>query len=283
MPVRPFLRRPGGKRQIVDTILAVIPDPLPRRYVEPFVGGGAVYFVLRARGFAGAAMLSDTDPDLIGVFLAARDRPDAVVAAVEAFAAVYDAADPDARRAMYYALRDHPARYDIDPAARVILLNRLGYNGLARVNRAGECNVPWGRAARVGFDADNLRAAAEILRGDRVLCEDFAPAVARAEAGDVVYADPPYGSVEDDVDHGFTAYTPGGFAAQDHRRLVASLDAARDRGVLVVLTNGDHAGNAATYAERGYIVQRISERRAINSDGKGRGRVPTLLAVGLPR
>jgi DNA adenine methylase len=263
----PFLKWAGGKRQLLPRILGAIPDGV-RTYYEPFVGGGAVFFGLAARGRRfERAVLGDANEELIRCYAALQKDVGAVIRALRPHR--YD-------REHYYAVRERdPA--SLSPAARaarLIYLNRCGYNGLYRVNRSGKFNVPFGRYKDpVICDEPKLRAAAAALQSVKLVHGDFEKTLRGARAGDFVYLDPPY--VPLSATSSFTAYAQTPFDAAAQARLAEKLRALGGRGVRALLSNSDCDETRALYDPR--LSERVPVRRAINSVATGRGAVGELL------
>ncbi|HEX3772319.1 MAG TPA: DNA adenine methylase [Polyangiaceae bacterium] len=255
---RPFLKWAGGKGQLLAQLRPLLPAAY-RRYFEPFAGGAALFFALAPK----RAVLADVNAELVDCYKAARDDVDGVIAALGEHR--YEAEH-------YYRVRavDPASLAPADRAARTIYLNRTGYNGLYRVNRAGKFNVPMGRYTNpLLCDADNLRACSKALAGVVVRRADFEQAVEGARAGDFVYFDPPYVPVSDTAD--FTSYVPGGFGADQQRRLADLFAALARRGVHAVLSNSDTPSVRDLY--RGFRIHRVLASRHINSRGTRRGKV----------
>jgi DNA adenine methylase len=255
---RPFLKWAGGKGQLLAQLRPLLP-PAYRRYFEPFAGGAALFFALAPK----KALLADVNAELVDCYNTARDDVDGVIAALGRHR--YEAEHYYRVRAVDPASLPPAAR-----AARTIYLNRTGYNGLYRVNRAGKFNVPMGRYTNpLLCDADNLRACSRALAGVEVRCADFERAVVGARAGDFVYFDPPYVPVSDTAD--FTSYVPGGFGADQQRRLAGVFASLARRGVHAVLSNSDTPAVRELY--RGFRIHRVLASRHINSRGTLRGKV----------
>jgi DNA adenine methylase len=266
-PPQPFLKWAGGKRQLLPRILELVP-PRVRTYYEPFMGGGAVFFALAAAGRFQRAVLGDVNAELVNCYQVVRDDVERLIARL---------ARMRNTQVEYYRVRaQRPA--ELSPAARaarVIYLNRCGYNGLYRVNSDGEFNVPFGRYARPRIcDPDRLRAAARALRAVDIVQGDFASILARRRLGDTdfVYLDPPYVPISRTAS--FTAYA-GGFAMNDQQRLADLLRRISERGVPAVLSNSDCAETRRLY--EGLPSQSLPARRAINSVASRRGPVAELL------
>ena len=271
---RPFLKWAGGKAKLAPTVLDRAPQAFDR-YHEPFVGAGAVFFALRARG-AAAATLTDVNPALIETFQVVRDDPDGLCRALKPLAESYLPASHVNRAAQYYEVRASTPSTAVARAARVIFLNRTCFNGLYRENRSGGFNVPHGRYLRPGIlDAGLLMACSEALRDAELRCGDFDEACAAATAGDFVYLDPPYHPLS--ATASFTSYTGGSFGLAAQTRLRDAFDSLSRRGVAAVLSNSDHEAIRALYEGRGYRLETVPMSRAINSVGSKRAAVPELL------
>jgi len=258
---RPFLKWAGGKGQLLDQFRPLLPRE-HRSYFEPFVGAAALFFSLLGRR-RGKAVLSDVNRELIDCYLAVQTRVDDVIRALAAH--VYDSDH-------YYRVRDvDPAGISLpERAARTIYLNKAGYNGLYRVNRAGRFNVPFGRYTNpLLCDADNLRACSGALAGVRLKVRDFEEVLAHAKEGDFVYFDPPYVPVS--VTAGFTSYAAGGFEWPEQERLAGVFARLASAGVRVMLSNSDTPAVRRLYA--GFRIDTVSAPRSINSNATRRGRV----------
>jgi DNA adenine methylase len=262
----PFLKWAGGKRQLLPRILQLVPARIDT-YYEPFVGGGAVFFALAARGRFRRAVLGDANAELVICYQAVQQDVDGVIAALRKYRNDHDE---------YYRVRaKDPARWSpAARAARVIFLNRCGYNGLYRVNSKGLFNVPFGRYRRpVICDEEKLRAAAQALRTVKIACGDFAKALAKPRPNDFVYLDPPYVPIS--ATSSFTAYASRDIGTAAQERLAEALRALSARGVPALLSNSDCPTTRQLY--RGLDIERIRARRAINSVARRRGPVDEIL------
>ncbi|MBN1771491.1 MAG: DNA adenine methylase [Deltaproteobacteria bacterium] len=261
---RPFLKWAGGKGQLLEQYAPLFPKRY-KRYLEPFVGGGAVFFHLRPP----RAVLSDGNGELIDCFRAVREEVRAVVAALRLHR--YE-------RDHFYAVRAlEPETLTLaERAARTIFLNRTCFNGLYRVNSKGRFNVPFGRYANPTIvDPDNLRACSRVLRRARIECAPFQAVLGEARRGDFVYFDPPY-HPRSKTSY-FTSYGPGGFTADDQRELARVYATLDRRGVLVMLSNSDTPLIRELY--RGFRVVEVQANRAINSKGGRRGAITELVVL----
>jgi DNA adenine methylase len=298
---RPFLKWVGGKRQLLPALRRFYPAR-PGRYFEPFVGSGAVFFDLLARGsLTCGATLSDDNADLVACYRRVADSLDQVIRALERLAAGHAANG----RAHYLHVRDarfNPDRaawraagadidgYSPELAAMLIYLNRTGYNGLFRLNASGGFNVPPGRYARPAIlDAPVLTAAARALSAPGVVVRHapFDGVLADARAGDFVYFDPPYAPLSATAN--FRGYTARGFAMGDQERLQQVLIALAHRGVHVLLSNSTAPDVTRLYERHdevraaGLRTWRCPARRAVNSRADRRGSVQELIVSNVPR
>lgn len=225
---RPFIKWAGGKKRLLPVLLPHIPDAF-RRYHEPFLGGGAVLFAVHRRGSL-PGRVSDLNEELINAWQIVRDQPKELHKRL----AEYARRDSEA---FYYSVRSE--RYDasLDRAAHFIYLNKTAWNGLYRVNRWGEFNVPWGAREFAPPQLDALESVAEEIAEIEIEQEDFREALAHAEEGDFVYLDPPYLKVSDTSK--FNGYTQQRFRASDLIELAELLNALTERGVMWLFSNRD--------------------------------------------
>lgn len=275
----PFLKWAGGKKRLAATVVAHAPSRFGR-YHEPFLGGGAVFFALRSAGYRGPASLTDASAELISCFTAVRDEVEPLIGELRRLADEYlHSAD---RAKVYYAVRAQVPLAPIDRAARMMFLNRTCYNGLYRVNRRGEFNVPHGRYANPRIiDETNLRACSAALQGVELRCEDFEAACERASRGDFVYLDPPYQPLS--RTSSFTGYTAGAFGTREQERLRDCFERMTARGVAAVLSNSDHSCTRELYSDRGYVIEEVTMSRAINSVPSKRTAIAELLVANASR
>lgn len=267
-PARPVLKWAGGKARSVPHILRLLPDQVDT-YYEPFVGGAAVFFALAAGRRFKRAILSDRNPHLVEVYAELQKNVGAVIRVLERYR--YDEDE-------YYRVRALDPR-DLAPperAARMIFLNKTGYNGLYRVNSKGEFNVPFGRYKDPNFcDRENLEAAARALESVTLKVGDFATTSRSAKPGDAVYFDPPYDPVSKTSN--FTAYHKDEFGQREHKRLAKKAGELASRGVAVVLSNSFTQFTKGLYD--GFVCKKIAVSRPINSKASRRGAVYELLVT----
>lgn len=270
---QPFLKWPGGKRHLLPEILPRLPKKI-NTYYEPFVGGGAVFFALAAEGRFKRAVLGDYNPDLIRAYNDIAHRCDAVISALTKHV------DAHCEKHYYDVRAWNPYKLGSPEAtARFIYLNRTCFNGLFRVNKKGEFNVPFGDYKNPKIcDEANLRFVSNSLRfGNVYIIEaDFEQTVFPARRGDAVYFDCPYVPVS--ATSNFVAYGKDGFGPEDQTRLRDVAKRLIDRGVHVLLSNSDTPFVRKLY--KGFKIERVEAPRRINSKGGKRGNVGELLISG---
>ena len=254
--VRPILKWAGGKTQLLPALASHIPSHFDR-YVEPFVGGGALFFSLQPEH----ALLSDSNPELVNLYRQVAQNVDEVIACLRRY---------ENTREMFYDTRSQDWRQlsVCEAAARMIYLNRTCFNGLYRVNRKGEFNVPFGGYSNPTIcDESNLRAASSLLKKAEIVCADFSDILqVKIKAGDFIFLDPPYMPVGKWAD--FKRYTKEQFGIADQRRLSDAIARLRGNDIWAVLTNSNHPLVRELYSE--YPIEIVQTRRNISSDGEAR-------------
>ena len=266
---KPFVKWVGGKRQLVPELLGLFPEQAGT-YFEPFVGGGAVYWAMAEQGRFQAAVLNDFNEELVNCYRVVRDFPDELIDQLSKLVI-----DKEVYMQLRAALPE--SFFPVRRAARTIYLNKLGFNGLYRVNKSGAFNVPWGSYKNPKiYDEDNLRSCAETLnRATSLRSGDFAAAVTDAKAGDLVYFDPPY--VELSATSNFKSYTSGGFSLDDQYRLAACFRELAERGVTAVTSNSSAELVREIY--EGWETHEVQARRSVNSRGDKRGPITELIMI----
>jgi DNA adenine methylase len=262
LPVRPFIRWAGGKRWLRRYLPQGMPSKFGR-YFEPFLGSGAVFFALAPE----QAFLTDLNPEIITAFEVVRDDPEGLVEELR----LYRNTPSD-----FYRIRSWAPETPLQRAARFIYFNRTSWNGLFRLNSAGQFNVPYGDYPdRAVADVPRLRAASRALQGVRLAAMDFADALGRTRAGDLVFVDPPYAGPLRRA--GFTSYTRDLFDWKNQVRLARALRDRDARGVHFLLTNRDHPMIRSLY--RGFRMRLLRRTSIISSDAATRGPVVELVVA----
>jgi DNA adenine methylase len=243
-----------------------VPDSIDT-YFEPFLGGGAVFFALSNRKAYKKAVISDRNHDLIDTYRGIRNHVEDVIELL---------GDMPYDREFFYRerSRDPAGLSPAERAARIIYLNRTCYNGLYRVNRRGQFNVPFGRYKRPTIlDEPLLRAVSRCLKRVSIREADFTDVVRKAGPNDFVYFDPPYYPLSDTAC--FTAYDNCPFGHEEQERLARLMHDLKKRRVRALLSNSDVKATRKLY--RGMQLERILAGRPINSRGDRRGPVSELL------
>lgn len=258
----PFLKWAGGKRWLSNRIVELA-QSLAGKYIEPFLGSGAVFFALRPS----QAILSDANFDLINAYRAIRDNPGKIFQLLREHQRLHS-------KDYFYQIRSYKPRCEFRMAARFIYLNRTCWNGLYRVNLSGEFNVPIGTKSTVLMLTDDWPAMSNLLKPAKLVCGDFENSIEEAEKGDLVFADPPY-TVKHNF-NGFIKYNDALFSWGDQVRLRDALLRARRRGAKVIVTNAHHESIRDLYQEH-FLLEPIARASVLAGSPAHRGRYEELL------
>ncbi|MHC4573970.1 MAG: DNA adenine methylase [Planctomycetota bacterium] len=282
---KPFLKWAGGKSQL----LAEIDKRLPKEafesggidtYIEPFVGGGAVFFhVVQKYPQIQKFYLFDINRDLVNCYNAVKSDVHVLIRQVKTIERRFLRLEGQERATEYYRMRD---RFNQDrAAAKLIFLNKTCYNGLYRVNKSNEFNVPFGDYKRPTIcDEDNLKAVSCLLKRANVECHDFEACSEYLDERAFVYFDPPYRPLS--ATAGFTSYSKDRFSEEEQIRLAEFCHHVTDKGAKFLLSNSDPKNEDPRdhFFEdnyRDFHLQRVKAIRAINCKGAGRGQINELL------
>lgn len=258
----PIVKWAGGKRKMLSVILPLIPSDFTT-YCEPFLGGGAVLFALQPQ----KAIINDSNAELMTVYEVVRDSPQALL---------NDLRKHENTAVYFYGMRNldrdesvYQALSKVERASRFLYLNHTCFNGLHRVNKAGQFNVPYGNYRTPCIvQESNLYAMSQYLNANQITMvnQDFAGVLDRLKEGDFAYLDPPYDPLPGRGN--FTAYTRNGFGRYDQERLKACCDSLTRRGVRFLLSNADTDAIRDLY--RGYSICTVKGHRSISADGDKR-------------
>ncbi|MEK4127396.1 Dam family site-specific DNA-(adenine-N6)-methyltransferase [Anoxybacillus sp. FSL W8-0382] len=253
---KPILKWAGGKQQMLDVLLPQVPKQY-NRYIEPFFGGGALFFALTPKD----AIIADSNPELINLYRVVADNVEELISILK---------EMKNDESFYYEVRglDPDLLSPVERAARTIYLNRTCYNGLYRVNRKGQFNVPYGKYKNPKIcDEKNLRAASNALQDVLIVEGDYKDVLREhARPGDFIFLDPPYLPVGKYSD--FKRYTKEQFYEEDHIELAQEVDRLHELGCYVILTNSNHPLVHELYGK--YAISVHKTRRNINSDASKR-------------
>ena len=273
--VSPILKWVGGKRQLLDEIIPNINQSCST-YIEPFVGGGAVFFELQPK----KAVINDYNSELINVYEVVRDNPENLIAILEKH-------NEKNSEDYYYTIRgldrtdDFETLSDVDKAARIIYLNKTCYNGLYRVNSAGQFNSPYGKYKNPNIvNATTIRAMSKFLNGSgiKIINGDYKAVMRNAKKGAFVYLDPPYMPIS--TSSSFTGYTENGFGYDKQVELKMECDKLRSKGIAFLLSNSDCNEIRELYAD--YDIRTVQAKRSINSNAQKRGEINEVLISYVP-
>ena len=271
--LKPILKWVGGKRQLLAEIVPLVPKN-PTLYVEPFIGGAAVLLNIQPQ----QARINDFNEELINVYITVRDNPNELLKQLRVH-------EEKNSRDYYYETRalDREPSFreltNVERAARIIYLNKTCYNGLFRVNAAGQLNVPYGRYKHPNIvNEPAIRALSTYLNNDDIdiRCGDFATILEDLPEGSFVYLDPPYMPIS--ATSAFTGYTEGGFGYDEQVRLRDECIKLKEQGIAFLQSNSDCDEIRDLYDE--FTIKTVQAKRAINSDGEGRGAVSEVLISG---
>jgi DNA adenine methylase len=267
---RPFLKWAGGKTQLLPQLARFYPPKGSiKRYIEPFLGSGAVFFHFKALVGSRQAILWDNNRELVETFQAVQQEVGQVIKLLKKYQKQHN-------KDFFLAMRTKSPSSLAAKAARLIYLNKTCFNGLYRVNSRGIFNVPFGRYTNPGlFNEEGLRRASEALAGVRIEPRDFRLLELHAKKGDFVYFDPPYHPRSTTSD--FTAYTRDSFGVEDQRELARVYRALDKKGCFLMLSNSDTPLIRELYKD--FQIQEVSARRLINSKADRRGPICELVVL----
>lgn len=253
---KPILKWAGGKTQMLGELIPKVPASYGR-YIEPFFGGGAMFFALQPEN----AVIADSNPELINMYRQVASHVEDVIKYLRTYENTSE---------MFYAVRslEWTALPKAEAAARTIYLNRTCFNGLYRVNKQGRFNVPFGRYKNPKIcDEEGLRAASEVLKKAEILCGDYILVLEHyAQPGDFVFLDPPYLPISEYSD--FKRYTKEQFYEEDHIELARMVMTLHERGCHILLTNSNHPLVHELYAP--FTIDVIQTKRHISCNGSTR-------------
>ena len=288
--VKPFLKWAGGKGQLLKEIERYYPfakDATITKYAEPFVGGGAVLFDILNKFELQEIYISDINAELINTYATIRDNIDALLDVLERFEDDFLTLSNDGRKEVYLAKR---ARFNelkgkkengVELAALMIFLNKTCFNGLYRVNRKGDYNVPMGAYKNpLICNEHNLRAASKKLQNVEIVCGDYKESGNFIDNKTFVYFDPPYRPLTPTAN--FTSYTEGMFDDENQLELAEFIQELDKKGAKIVASNSDpkNANKDDNFFDDVYVkqnIKRVSATRMINRNSDKRGKINELL------
>jgi DNA adenine methylase len=266
-PPEPFVKWAGGKSQLIDQYSGFFP-PKFNKYLEPFVGGGAVFFHLKPK----KAILSDSSGDLMDCYTIIKKNVNKLIDILKRYQAKHS-------KNFFYKIRDDyndQILNNIERVAAFIYLNKTGFNGLYRVNRKGEFNVPFGDYKNPTiFDENNLFAVSKLLKNTELYTISFERVLEYARSGDFVYLDPPYYPLNKTSK--FTSYTKDAFLEEEQKKLAEVFRQLNKRGAKVMLSNSDTKFIKKLY--KGFRRETVKANRFISCKGDKRGAITELVIL----
>lgn len=288
--LKPFVKWVGGKSQLVEQIEKLLPTGGENRltkYAEPMVGGGALFFSVLSKYNFEELYISDINDELINAYQTVKNDVDNLIAKLNEMQMLFLPMDENGRKYFYYTVRERfnatalTEETATEKAAQFIFLNKTCFNGLYRVNRKGQFNVPMGAYKNPTIcDDENLRNIHEVLKNVTIVCGDYSLSKSFIDKDTFVYIDPPYRPISETS--GFTSYNSDVFDDNEQIRLSEFIDEINLSGAKIVLSNSDpknvnEEDNFFDDLYKNYKINRVEASRAINSKGDKRGKINELL------
>ena len=296
---KPFLKWAGGKTQLLEEFTRRIPPGLEKGelpvFVEPFVGGGAVFFHFNSLFTFNECHIFDVNDELIRAYTVVKENVEDLIEVLHTIEDGFLSKDDSGRLEFYYRIRDefnrqkstilprHPGKDWVERTATLIFLNRTCFNGLYRENNQGEFNVPFGRYQNPKITNEELlRLDSEKLQNTAIHPGDFTRSYPYISEKSFVYFDPPYRPLNQTSS--FTHYSRNGFCDSEQERLAEFFRKCDEKGAMIMLSNSDPKNVDpdddffdTMYAE--YRIERVPARRLINRDGTKRGEIREIVVT----
>lgn len=295
---KPFLKWAGGKTQLLDEFDKRLPPKIKdsksiKRYIEPFTGGGAMFFFLKRKYDIKKSFLFDINPELTITYKVIQKDYKALLDKLSEIKHEHLQKSEDMRKEYYYQIRDKYNKqienfnYNIfndewvERATYLIFLNKICFNGLFRQNKKGEFNVPFGRYKNPSiYDEENIINVNKALKNTEISCGDFTSSTEHIQKGSFVYLDPPYRPLN--RTSSFTNYSKDGFFDEDQIRLSDFFEQMDKKGAYLMLSNSDPKNkdiNDHFFDDlyKNYNIERIPAKRHINSNASKRGEINELI------
>lgn len=288
--LKPFVKWVGGKSQLIGELEKMLPangERVLTKYCEPMVGGGALFFTMLSKCDFEKLYISDINTELMNAYQVIQKTVNTLIEKLQEMQMLFLPMDENGRKFYYYSIRDKfnatelNCETAIEKAAYFIFLNKTCFNGLYRVNRKGQFNVPMGAYKNPAIcDEENLRNISEALQNVTIVCGDYTLSKDFIDKGTFVYIDPPYRPLSETS--AFTSYNPDIFDDNEQIRLAKYIDEINATGAKIVLSNSDPKNvnpDDAFFDElyKSYHIKRVSASRMINSKGDSRGKISELI------
>lgn len=267
--IEPFVRWAGGKTWLIPHLLAIVENLHIEHYHEPFLGGGAIYFSME---HTKRSYLSDANTQLINAYIQVRDNPEKLI---EVFTQFHNTEDD------YYRIRaEITGENTIENAAKFLYLNQTSYNGLYRVNRDGQYNVPYGFRTNWFYDPERIKAASLRLQNARISTGDFEVNKYRIRENDLVFLDPPYTVSHNN--NGFIAYNQKLFSLEDQQRLKRFIEYIKAKGAFYILTNAAHETIREIFLTHGDRIIELQRNSLIGGRNAARAAISEYIFTNIP-
>ena len=288
--LKPFIKWVGGKGQLIEQLEKHIPsdgEKVLTKYAEPFVGGGALLFNILSKYNFEEIYIGDINKELVNAYSVVKNSVNELIKKLTKMQLAFVPMNENGRKYYYYNARD---RFNslilskdtaIEKASLFIFLNKTCFNGLYRVNKKGQFNVPMGAYKNPTIcDEKNLRNVSEALQKVNIVCADYSFSKDFIDKDTFVYLDPPYRPVSKTAS--FTAYNADCFDDNEQIRLAKFIDEINLSGAKIMLSNSDpqNVNSEDTFFEelyKAYTINKVEATRAINSKGDSRGKIKELL------
>ena len=288
---KPFIKWVGGKGQLLSEINKLYPVELGKninKYAEIFVGGGAVLFDILSKYKLDEVYISDKNLELINTYKSIRDNVDILIKSLKGMEEQYIPLDNENRKDYYYKKREeynslkiNSEVNNIEKAVLFIFLNKTCFNGLYRVNKKGEFNVPMGAYKKPKIcDEENLKNVSLTLRNVKIVYADYRKSEKFIDGKTFVYIDPPYRPLN--ITSSFTSYTENDFNDKEQIELAEYINVLNKKGAKIVISNSDPKNNDIDdnffdKLYKNYNINRVKATRMLNSNASLRGAINELL------
>lgn len=287
---KPFVKWVGGKSQLIDELEKMLPtddEKVLTKYCEPMVGGGALFFNILSKYDFEQLYISDINAELINAYQVIKNNVDILIEKLREMQLLFLPMDESGRKLYYYSIRDRFNNTQLcdttatEKATYFIFLNKTCFNGLYRVNRKGQFNVPMGAYKNPMIcDEENLRNINNVLQNVTIVCGDYTLSKQFIDNDTFVYIDPPYRPLSETS--AFTSYNSNTFDDSEQIRLAKFIDEINASGAKIVLSNSDpkNVNPDDTFFDelyKAYQIKRVMATRMINSKGDSRGKINELL------
>jgi len=295
---KPFIKWAGGKSQLLEQFEKYYPNELKNgiieNYIEPFLGGGAIYFSVASKYKIKNTYLSDLNKDLVLTYLVIQQKSEIMLDFLEQYQNLYNSTEQEKRNDLFLSIRKHfnEQRYEINykklsenwipRAAQFIFLNKTCFNGLFRLNSKGEFNVPYGKYKTASIlDDENINAVCKLLQNAEIVHSEYSNCYSKITEKSFIYFDPPYRPITETAS--FTTYIGTIFNDENQIELAKFFQKIdKEKGAKLMLSNSDPANanpkdKFFEKAYKGYNIFKVNANRAINCKGNSRGKITELL------